>query len=116
MKKYRRFDIAYKQAIVQEIESGQRTTAQIAREENIASSLLDRWKKQIREGSLVERSTAKERQLERELDRYKKKVGELTILVDALKKIPKMSQSRNGLNGCVVTGLKVAESRKDVRS
>ena len=49
MKKYRHFPLEYKQRIVSEIESGQRTKSAIAREENLASSLIDKWQKQIRE-------------------------------------------------------------------
>jgi len=62
--------------------------------------LLDRWQKQIHEGTLRSRPSAREKQLERELDLYKKKVGELSVQVDLLKK----------LNGYVVTGKASARS------
>ncbi|MEI6127143.1 MAG: hypothetical protein WCQ99_11385, partial [Pseudomonadota bacterium] len=48
--------------------------------------------------------TAHERQLERELDRYKKKVGELTIQNKLLKKLNGTCASMRRSNGYIVTG------------
>ena len=116
MKKYRHFTLEYKQRIIQEIEAGQRSKAAIAREENLASSLIDRWHKHWREGTLMDHSSSRERQLERELDRYKKKVGELTLENDLLKKIAEYSADMRKSNGYIVTGRNAAQSGKDVRS
>jgi transposase-like protein len=115
MKKYRHFPLEFKQRIVQEVESGFRTKAAIARDEKVSCSLIDRWRKQIREGTLIDHPTARERQLEKELDRYKKKVGELTLENDLLKKIDEYCRTMKRSNGFVVTGLNTA-SNKDVRS
>jgi transposase-like protein len=115
MKKYRYFTLEYKQRIVQEIESGLRTKAAIAREEHLASSLIDRWQKQIREGTLRAHPTAQERQMARELDWYKKKVAEQAMEIDLLKKIEEYSARMRRSNGSIVTGLNT-ESKKDVRS
>ena len=117
MKKYRNFDAAYKQQVVSELESGQRTLSQIAREDRISASLLQRWRKQIREGTLLrDRFTARERQQAKELDWYKKKVGEQTIEIDLLKKIDEYSRHMRKSNGYIVTGRNAAELGKDVRS
>lgn len=115
MKKYRYFPLEYKQRIVQEIEGGLRSKATVSREEHLACSLIDRWQKQIREGTLIDHPSTRERQLERELDRYKKKVGELTLENELLKKIDEYSRQMKRSNGFVVTGLNTA-SRRDVRS
>ena len=114
MKKYRYFPLEYKQRIVQEIEAGQRTKAAIAREEHLASSLIDRWQKQVHEGTLRDHPTQKEHQLARELDWYKKKVAEQAMEIDLLKKIEEYSARMRRSNGSIVTG-RSTESRKDVR-
>ena len=116
MKKYRHFPLEYKQRIVHEIESGLRSRSEIIRDEKIASSLIDRWRRQVQEGTLVDHPSAQERRLEKELDRYKKKVGELTLENDLLKKIDEYSARMRKSNGYVVTGRNAAESGKDVRS
>lgn len=87
MKKHRHFPLEFKQSIVQEVESGLRSMVAVSREEKISCSLIDRWRKQVREGTLIDYPTAWERQLERELERYKKKVGELTLENDILIKM-----------------------------
>jgi transposase-like protein len=115
MRKYRNFPLEYKQRIVNEIESGQRTRAAAAREEKIACSLIDRWQKQLREGTLVDRPTARERQLMRENDWYKKKVAEQAMEIDLLKKIDESLARMRRSNGSIVTG-RNTELRKDVRS
>lgn len=115
MKKYRRYPLEYKQRILTELESGQRSKADIARGEKISPSLIDRWRKQSFEGTLRDHPSARERELERELDRYKKKVGELTLENDLLKKIASYSARMRKSNGYVVTERNVARLRKDVR-
>ena len=115
MKKYRYFPLEYKQRIVQEIESGQRSKAAIAREEHLASSLIDRWQKQVREGTLVNHPSPADRRLIRENDWLKKKVAEQAMEIDLLKKIEEYSARMRRSNGSIVTGQNTA-SREDVRS
>lgn len=111
----RQHSLEFKKRIVREIEGGIRSEAVTCREEHLARSLVERWRKQSREGNLRDHSTTRERQLERELDRYKKKVGELLMENEALKKIDEFLASTRRLNGLIVTernsGLK-----KDVQS
>jgi transposase-like protein len=116
MKKYRSFDSTYKQRVIGELESGQRTLSQIAREDQISASLLQRWRKQIREGTLHDHFTSRERQQAKELDWYKKKVAEQAMQIDLLKKIDEYSRRMRKSNGFIVTGRSAAELRKDVRS
>jgi len=115
MKKYRNYPLEYKQKILSELESGQRSKAQIARIEKLSPSLIDRWRKQSLEGNLRDYPSTRERQLEKELDRYKKKVGELTLENDLLKKTADYSARMRKSNGYVVTEKNVGQSRKDVK-
>lgn len=116
MKKYRHFTLEYKQSIIQEIESGSRSKAAIAREENLASSMLDRWQQQYRSGTMVNHPSARERELMKENDWYKKKVAEQAREIDLLKKIDEYSRHMRKSNGCIVTGRNAAVLRKDVQS
>ncbi len=43
MKQYRHFEEDFKRDVVARIDSGAMTKAQVAREHNISSSLIDRW-------------------------------------------------------------------------
>ena len=115
MKRRRKFSFEQKRELVQEIETGQRTVSQVVHDEQIHPSLLGRWRKQINLGTLVDRPqgpSPRERQLERELDRYKKKVGELTMMVELLKKLDASSQYTRRSNGYVVTGMNAGASKR----
>jgi transposase-like protein len=116
MKKYRHFPLEYKQQIVNDLEIGLRTRAQIIREEKLASSLIDRWRRQVREGTMVDHPSAQERELMKENDWYKKKVAEQAREIDLLKKIAEYSARLRKSNGYVVTGRNTAELRTDVKS
>ncbi|MEW6058153.1 MAG: transposase [Bdellovibrionota bacterium] len=87
MKRQRRsFPFEFKKMIVELADSGQYTINQIARDHEIAPGLIVQWREKLNSGELIQPPSYKERQLEIELERYKKKVGELTIVVDVLKK------------------------------
>jgi len=116
MKKYRQFPLEYKQRIVNEIETGLRSKAAIAREEHLPGSLIDRWQKQVQTGTLIDHPSARERQLMKENDWYKKKVAEQAMEIDLLKKIEEYSARMRKSSGYVVTGRNMAELRKDVKS
>ncbi len=112
MKKYRSFDEEFKRDLIGRIDSGAMTKSQAARENNLSSSLIDRWQRQIHDGTLHSRPSAREKRLERELDLYKKKVGELSVQVDLLKKLNETSAFMRRSNGYVVTGKPSARSGK----
>jgi transposase-like protein len=111
MKKYRHFTEEFKRGLIAQIDSKAISKAAAARENDIAPSLLDRWQQQIHEGKLESRPSARERQLERELDRYKKKVGELTIQNELLKKLNETCASMRRSSGYVVTGPSTDQSK-----
>jgi transposase-like protein len=115
MKKYRQFTEEFKRSLIDHIDSGGISKAAAARENNISPTLIDRWQKQIHEGRMQSRPTNRERQLERELDHYKKKVGELTIQNELLKKLNETCASMRRSNGYVVTGRTTDRSGKDAK-
>jgi len=115
MKPYRQHSEEFKRNLIHQIDSGEISKTAASRDHKIAISLIDRWRKQIHEGTLKHIPTVKERQLEKELDKYKRKVGELTLEVDLLKKLKEYSLSLRRSNGYVVTGRNTDQSRKDVK-
>lgn len=115
MKKYRSFTNEFKRNLVGRIERGEVTRMQVAREAGLSPSLVDKWRKQIREGTFRDRPTSREKELERDLDRYKKKVGELTMELDLLKKINESFASMRRSNGSVVTPENTAVSGGPVK-
>lgn len=115
MKKYRTYTSEFKRELIAKIDSGVISLSSAARENNISPSLIERWRKQIQEGTFQDRPTAREKQLEKELDRYKKKVGELTLQNDLLKKLNSDYAYTKRLNGYVVTKKKSGQSEEDAK-
>jgi transposase-like protein len=97
----RTFGYEFKKMIVELAESGQYSLNQIARDHDIAPGLIVLWRDKMIAGDLVAGPTLREKQLEAELDRYKKKVGELTVVVDVLKKHLSPLVSAKRLNASV---------------
>lgn len=96
----RKFDEEYKKRIVQEFISGARSAAEIAQAEGLFSGQIYRWKTQLenrqREERIEEIQTEHQaspeqarriRELEEELEAYEKKVAQLTLENDLLKKL-----------------------------
>jgi transposase-like protein len=115
MKKYRQYGEDFKRALVAQIESGAMSLSGASREHNISATLIDRWRRQIRENTLTGRPNAREKHLEKELDRYKKKVGELALEVDFLKKINEYSASLRKSDGLIVTGGNTAQEKRGAK-
>ena len=115
MKKYRQYTEEFKRSLIAQIDSGAISKASASRENNISPSLIERWQQQIHEGRMQSRPTVRERQLERELDRYKKKVGELTIQNDLLKKLNETYSFTRRSNGYVVTGSTTDQSKRGAK-
>lgn len=99
MKRSRRsFPYEFKKMIVDLAETGQYSLNQVARDHDISPGLILQWRAKLSAGQLVKEPTFRERQLEAELEAYKKKVGEMTIAIDVIKKHLNTFQSVRKLN------------------
>ncbi len=106
-----------KMAAVDEYITGRRRAQDIAKEMGVPQGYLYKWKVQFDEkakGARAEeleslghsRSEARKIQsLEDEIEEYKKKVAEQSLIIDLLKKLqtPKASQSESELSGLIRT-------------
>jgi transposase-like protein len=110
MKKYRIFGSEFKRDLITRIDAGELSLTAASRENNLSPSLIQRWRQQIHCGGFKDRPTPKERKLEKEVEWYKQKVGELTRQVDLLKKINESFPPLRKSNGCVVTAKTVGAS------
>jgi transposase-like protein len=86
-KQRRKFEAGFKQQIVQEVESGLLSVGAASRKYQISGSVIDRWRRQARQGGLDTAPSARERVLERENRELKERLAELYLEVDHLKKL-----------------------------
>jgi transposase-like protein len=121
-----KFSQEMKQKAVEEFISG-KPAIEIGRELGIDSRNIYRWKVEFEEQAKGARIDALESEghepevarkilkLEEELEEYKKKVGELTLINDLLKKIPmRNSPPESELSGLIGT-MKSSRKRKPVK-
>lgn len=95
--KRRRFSKEFKAKVALEAIKGQRTAAELAQEFGVHVNQINLWKKQLIEAAPLAFGNGKDReaeQLKRERDILYRKVGELQVEVDWLKK-------KTGLEGWV---------------
>ena len=91
------------------------TKATAAREHNLAPSALDRWREQIHEGTLTHKPSLREKQLEKELDKYKKESrGVMYSPNDLLKKLRETYPRSKRSSGYIVTGKNTDPDGQDV--
>jgi transposase len=85
MRNQRSFSLEFKRQIVEEILSGQSSTAQLCRRYNIGSSLLYHWKQQYSRGKFANEPT-EEAALKDRVSQLERLVGKLTLENEFLKK------------------------------
>jgi len=86
-KQRRKFETGFKRQIIQEVESGLLSVSGASRKYQIAGSVIDRWRRQARQGELESGPSGRERGLERENRALKEKLAELYLENEHLKKL-----------------------------
>lgn len=102
-KQRRKFETGFKQQIIQEVESGLLSVSAASRKYQIAGSVIDRWRRQARQGGLEAGSSCRERGLERENRELKEKLAELYLENEHLKKLGDWLRRRKSATTCVIT-------------
>jgi transposase-like protein len=111
-KQRRRFEVAFKRQLIEQIESGSLTGMQAARTHQIAPSVIEKWRKQYREQKLENRPSGRERQLEAENQKLKAKIGDLVMQNEQLKKLRAYAQRLKSADTSVITEKNLDQFRK----
>lgn len=111
----RRFDVQFKTRICETIRGGLASISEVCREYQLSRTVVDRWLTAFDEGRLTERSSSRERELERENERLKAKVGELTMQIDILKKIEDWKRREKSVASSIITEENLARFQRPVK-
>ena len=98
MRNQRSFSVELKRQVVEELLSGQSSTAQLCRRHNIGSSLLYHWKKQYSLGKF-NNEPLQEAALKDRVEQLERLVGKLTLENEFLKKGLQNSLKESPRNG-----------------
>ena len=97
MRSRRTFSVEFKRQVVVQILSGTTTTAAICRKHSIAYSVVARWKKDYAMGRLDNEPTI-EAGYQEKIAKLERKVGQLTMEIDLLKKVAQHAHSQQKKN------------------
>jgi len=111
----RKFETEFKRQLIAQIEAGQTTIGQAARDHQISRSVIERWRVQYRTNALVDRPSSRERQLEAENEKLRAKVGELVMQMDYLKKLQAWVQQRKNADTSIITAKNWDQFRKPAK-
>lgn len=115
-KQRRKFEPGFKQQIVQEVDSGLLSVGAASRKYQISGSVIDRWRRQARQGGLDSAPSARERLLERENRELKERLAELYLEVDHLKKLGDWLRRHKSVSTSVITAESLARLPKGSKS
>jgi transposase len=115
--RYRYHSTEFKLRLIQAVLSGEGSRETIARQHKISPYLLQSWIEKYRRGELSEDQERKERirEYEVKIAALERKVGQLTMEVDLLKKLQQGVRKKND-KPSVVSGPSAVPSRKDAAS
>jgi transposase len=95
----RSFSAEFKACVVLEVLTGQKTAAQVCREQQLKPDLLSRWKAEfVTHASSVFSGDEREQQAERRIAELERLVGRLALELEVAKKVALLSGgSRSGI-------------------
>jgi len=111
----RRFDVQFKTQVCEAIRGKLASIGEVCREYQLSRTTVDRWLAAFDEGRLTERSSSRERELERENERLKAKVGELTMQIDILKKIDDWKRREKSVASSIITEENLAQFQRPAK-
>lgn len=106
----RKFDIKFKEQLCQAIENGTTTVAEACQEYQLQRALVEGWLAKYVAGELSDNSLSRLRQVEKENERLRAKVGELTMQIDILKKIEAWKKQQKNANSWTITSASLDRS------
>lgn len=115
-KQRRKFETGFKRQIIQEVESGLLSVSAASRKYQIAGSVIDRWRRQARQGELESGPSGRERGLERENRALKEKLAELYLENEHLKKLGDWLRRHKSASTSVITAENLPRLPKGSRS
>lgn len=111
MRERRKFTVAFKRQVVEELLSRASTLGQLSRRLDVSSGLVLHWKKRYEEGGLAEGPSGNEKELRSRVEQLERMVGRLTMENDLLKKAVEFTVRRRKESSLPITGRSLAASR-----
>ncbi len=115
MARYRTYSIEFKRQVVQEYLSGEVSLHALAKQHRVSRNLIRVWLKKYESGEFTEEAAlaASLEEYEARIAQLERKVGQLTMENDLLKKTLPNSRLNNAVGSSIVSGPTVSAAPKD---
>lgn len=116
MARYRAYSIEFKRQIIQAYLGGEGSLHELSKRHRIGSNLLRLWLKKYKVGEFTEEAAVASslEEYEARIAALERKVGQLTMENELLKKTLPRSASKSGASSSIVSGPVASAARKDV--
>lgn len=111
----RKFEAEFKRQLIAQIKAGQLTVREAAREHQLSHSLIEYWRRQYDDNTLVDRPSKRERQLEAENEKLKATIGDLYTQMEHIKKLQAWVQRKKNADTSVITAQNLDRFRKPAK-
>jgi transposase-like protein len=111
----RKFETEFKRRLIAQIESGELSAREAARQHQLSGNLIEYWRNQYSNNSLVDRPSKRERQLEAENEKLKAKIGDLYMQMEHIKKLQAWVQRKKSADTSVITAKNLDQFRKPAK-
>jgi transposase len=108
----RKFDVSFKTQVCERIEAGIQSIAEICRENQIQRTVVEGWLQRHTAGTLTSKATDRQKELERENEKLKAKIGEMTMTIDLLKKVEAWKKQQTSAASSIITSSNLAQYQK----
>lgn len=105
----RKFDIGFKVQVCERIESGLQSVAEVCRENQLQRPVVESWLQRHVSGTLIAKAPERHTELERENEKLKAKIGELTMTIDILKKMEAWKKQQTSVASSIITSSNLAQ-------
>jgi transposase-like protein len=112
MREQRRFSVAFRGQVVEELLSGTTSLAQLSRRHNVSGGLIVYWKKRYEEGKLGQQDLSTERGLRSRIEQLEGMVGRLALENDLLKRAVAYTARRRREHSSPITAKSLAASKE----
>jgi transposase len=118
MARHRSFSSEFKRQIAKEFLDGRAGLHELARRHSLSRNLIRLWIRKYEDGEFNDElaEAVHAAQYERKIAELERKLGQLTMEVDLLKKGARLGQPLNGASYSIVSGPKPSPSRGDAES
>lgn len=111
MRERRRFSVAFKRQVVEELLGKASTLGQLSRRLDVSSGLILYWKKRYEEEGLTEGASSNEKELRDRVEQLERMVGRLAMENDLLKRAVQYTVQRRKESSFPITARSLAASK-----